>query len=67
MSMINFSKYDFTVDFNFDEQIQKTVLIEQKKNQEVKKQQDIRESRKRAGSEMRPVKTKKGKEDCKIY
>lgn len=62
--MINFSKIDFSVDFNFDEQIQKTIKIEEiKQQQEDKKQKekDNRGTRIRAGSQTRPVKTKKGK------
>lgn len=51
--MINFSKIDFSVDFNFDEQIQKTIKIEEiKQQQEDKKQKekDNRGTRIRAGS-----------------
>lgn len=29
LSMVNFTKFDFNVDFNFDEQILKTVKIEE--------------------------------------
>jgi hypothetical protein len=53
LSMINFSKIDFSVDFNFDEQIQKTIKIEEiKQQQEDKKQKekDNRGTRIRAGS-----------------
>ncbi len=59
--MINFSKYDFTVDFNFDEQVHKLVKVQEVKQQEEKNLKDIKDTRTRAGSETRPAKTKKGK------
>lgn len=65
--MVNFTKFDFNVDFNFDEQILKTVKIEEIKQMEENKLKDIRDTKKRAGSQTRPVKSKKGKEDCVIF
>jgi hypothetical protein len=64
LSMINCSKYDFTMDFTFDAEVQKVVKVEEIKQKEEKKVKEIKDTRKRAGSEIKPAKGKKGKDDC---